>query len=86
VNIPKGESLTDPIELEEFARFGIPIDNRNAIDLDRERTLQNHQLAEQLEANQGGWWWILLAVLLFAGLESVVAALRSRSDAAQAAN
>ena len=79
VNLPRSECLTDPIELEEFSRFGIPIDTRNIAQIDQERTSRANPLAEQLEASQRGWWWMLLFVLLFAGFESVVTALGSRS-------
>jgi hypothetical protein len=79
VNLPRSECLTDPIDLEEFARFGIPIDTRSIAQIDRERTSRANPLAEQLEASQRGWWWMLLFVLLFAGLESVVTALGSRT-------
>ena len=79
VNLPRSECLTDPIDLEEFARFGIPIDTRNIAQIDRERKSRANPLAEQLEASQRGWWWMLLFVLLFAGLESVVTALGSRT-------
>jgi hypothetical protein len=79
VNLPRSECLTDPIDLEAFARFGIPIDTRSIAQIDRERTSRANPLAEQLEASQRGWWWMLLFVLLFAGLESVVTALGSRT-------
>jgi hypothetical protein len=79
VNLPRSECLTDPIDLEEFARFGIPIDTRSIAQIDRERKSRANPLAEQLEASQRGWWWMLLFVLLFAGLESVVTALGSRT-------
>lgn len=80
VNLPRSECLTDPIDLEEFSRFGIPIDTRNIAQIDRERTSGANPLAEQLEASQRGWWWMLLFVLLFAGLESVVTAMGSRTS------
>ncbi|RLS69678.1 MAG: hypothetical protein DWH99_12285 [Planctomycetota bacterium] len=79
VNLPRSECLTDPIDLEEFSRFGIPIDTRNIVQIDRERTSRANPLGEQLEASQRGWWWMLLFVLLFAGFESVVTALGSRT-------
>ena len=84
VNIPRSESLTDPIDLEEFARFGISLDRKLPTDLAREESSRKHQLAEQLEANQRGWWWILLAVILIAGLESIFAAVRARFVQTQA--
>lgn len=78
VNVPKMEGLTDPIDLDEFARFGISIDQRSEKDLRKQQEAQVHQLAEQLEANQRGWWWILLSVVLFAGLETLLSIFRTR--------
>ena len=86
VNLPRSEGLTDPIDLEEFARFGISIEQApQPKDQSEAAVRRKNQLAEQLEANQGGWWWILLAVLTFAGLESLIAASRTRFWASQMA-
>jgi hypothetical protein len=84
VNIPRSEGLTDPMNLDEFARFGIPLDSRMPIDLERETASKKNQIAEQLEASQRGWWWILLLVVIFAGLESLISAYRCRVGPAQA--
>jgi hypothetical protein len=78
VNLSKSEGLTDPIDLEEFARFGIPIGQQTSPSNQPESVSRKNQLAEQMEASQGGWWWILLAVSIFAGLESLIAAWRTR--------
>jgi hypothetical protein len=77
VNLSKSEGLTDPIDLEEFARFGIPIGQPSSPSNHPESVSRKNQLAEQMEASQSGWWWILLAVLIFAGLESLIAAWRT---------
>jgi hypothetical protein len=72
------------MNLDEFARFGIPLDSRMPIDLERETASKKNQIAEQLEASQRGWWWILLLVVIFAGLESLISAYRCRVGPAQA--
>ncbi|MFM7515444.1 MAG: hypothetical protein ACKO3V_00725, partial [Pirellula sp.] len=86
VNLPRSESFTDPIDLEQFARFGISLDRKLSIDLKQEATTRKHQLAEQLESNQRGWWWILLMLILIAGLESIFSAVRSRTLQTQTAS
>jgi len=86
VNLARSESFTDPIDLEQFARFGISLDRKLVTDLKQEESSRKHQLAEQLESKQRGWWWILLTVILIAGLESIFSAVRSRTLRTQAAS
>lgn len=70
-NLDVRESLTEPLDPSELARFGVRLETDQPsthVASDRKRVL----VAAELEARQSWWWWLVTACLLAVGLESLV--------------
>ncbi len=73
VNLTAAESRTEPIVMDQFKRFGLPMSSPAASPLAVEA-------AKKKETHRREYWqWALAAVLLFVTLETVLAAKGSRT-------
>lgn len=71
VNMAKSEHRTDPLELEEFSRFGIRLDTSTSREKNFERIRNAKQQSEELESKQQYWWWIIIGVLVLTSIETL---------------
>ena len=71
VNMAKSEHRTDPLELEEFSRFGIRLDTNTSREKNFERIRNAKQQSEELESKQQYWWWIIIGVLVLTSIETL---------------
>jgi hypothetical protein len=74
-NLDVRESLTEPLDPSELARFGVRLET----DQPPERVASERQrvlVAAELEARQSWWWWLVTACLLAVGLESLLCGSR----------
>ena len=71
VNMAKSEHRTDPLEIEEFSRFGIRLDTTTSREKNFERVTSTNRQSEELESKQQYWWWIILVVLVLTSIETL---------------
>ena len=71
VNIAKSEHRIDPLETEEFSRFGIRLETSNSREKNLDKTASAKRQSEELESKQQYWWWIILGVLVLTSFETL---------------
>ena len=70
VNLPAGESRTDPLPIEELERKGVSISDLgfriadSARDANPQSAIRNPQRFAEMESQQKLWRWVLIATLL----------------------
>ena len=76
VNVPHMESRTAPLDLDQLEQFGVSLGMQatRTEELERLSRLQNIEL----ENRQKLWKWFIVAALVFIGLETGLAAWRTR--------
>jgi hypothetical protein len=71
VNIAKSEHRSDPLETEEFSRFGIRLETSNSREKNLDKIARAKRQSEELESKQQYWWWIILGVLVLTSFETL---------------
>ena len=71
VNMAKSEHRIDPLDLEEFSRFGIRLETSTSREKDLARLANAKRQSEEIESKQQYWWWIILCVLVLTSIETL---------------
>jgi hypothetical protein len=67
----KSEHRIDPLDLEEFSRFGIRLETSTSREKDLARLANAKRQSEEIESKQQYWWWIILCVLVLTSIETL---------------
>lgn len=80
VNVPVAESRTEPLDVDQVAQFGIPVDplQSRAEAIEQSRVLKD----QELESRQKLWQWILALVLAILAAESLLSGLQAKRKVA----
>jgi len=79
LNLPAGESRTDPMPVEDLEKFGVSLKPTVTVVSDTARRTARHNSFTEMESQQKLWRWVLVAVFLMLFVETWLGGWLTRS-------
>jgi hypothetical protein len=80
INLPAGESRTDPMPVEDLERLGVSLKPTDAVTSEEAKRAAHHSSFTEMESEQKLWRWVLIATFVVLLIETWLGGWLTRSS------